>query len=110
MSSGLRAVVGMIPEASGRAFPDTSGGFNLRTSSRSSCRILAPRTPSQPEAGRPSELRVGTATPAEDRPYNSIDVTPTIVNQSKSLSSLPSSEASEYIIEEMGSEYDVPIL
>jgi hypothetical protein len=44
------------------------------------------------------------ATPTEDRPYNSIDVTPTMVIHRSSLSSLPSSEAKEYIIEDIGSE------
>jgi hypothetical protein len=37
-------------------------------------------------------------------------VTPTIVNHSRSLSSLPSSEASEYIIDDNGSEKEDPIL
>jgi hypothetical protein len=49
-----------------------------------------------------------TATPIADRPYNSMEVTPTIVIHSRSLSSRPSSDAREYIIEAIGSEYDAP--
>jgi hypothetical protein len=58
--------------------------------------------------GDADDFWVETATPTEDLPYNSIDVTPTIAIQSISLSSRPSSEASEYIIEDIGSEYDAP--
>lgn len=114
VSVGLRAVVGMIPEFSGKVlrFPfelvsASSGGFKRRTSSRSNCRIRKPRDPNQP-LGRFEDLWVVTATPTEDRPYSSIDETPTIVIHSRSLSSLPSSDAKEYIMEDIGSEYDAP--
>jgi hypothetical protein len=85
---------------------DSSGGFKRRTSSRSNCRIRDPREPSQPFGD--NDFEVDTATPTEDRPYSSIDVTPTIVIHSRSLSSRPSSEAREYIIDDIGSEYDAP--
>lgn len=114
VSVGLRAVVGMMPLFSGSVFrfelkleSESSGGFRRRTSSRKSCRILDPRVPSQP-FGEADIFCVVTATPTEERPYSSIDVTPTIVIQSRSLSSRPSSEAKEYIIDEIGSEYDAP--
>lgn len=64
--------------------------------------------PIHPEAGRESPERAVTATPAEERPYSSIDVTPTMLSHKRSLSSRPSSDASEYIMEEMGSEYEAP--
>lgn len=111
LSVGLRAVVGIMPILSGDILrfeaeleSDSSGGFNRRTSSLKSCRILDPRVPSQPEV----DFWVVTATPAADRPYSSIEVTPTMVNHNRSLSSLPSSEAKEYTIEEIGSEYEAP--
>lgn len=114
VSVGLLAVVGMIPLFSGSAFrfepkleSDSSGGFRRRTSSRKSCRIRDPRLPSHPD-GAVEDFCVDMATPIVVRPYNSIEVTPTIVIHSKSLSSLPSSEAREYIIEDIGSEYDAP--
>jgi hypothetical protein len=47
--------------------------------------------------------------PAEERPYNSIEVTPTMASHRRSLSSRPNSEANEYIMDEIGSENDVPI-
>lgn len=110
VSVGLRAVVGMMPLFSGSIFlfalkleSDNSGGFKRRTSSRSSWRIRDPRVPSQPEEGA-LDLPDDTATPTEDRPYNSIEVTPTIVIHKRSLSSRPSSEAREYIMEDIGSE------
>ena len=113
VSVGLRAVVGIIPLFSGNIFrlplkleSKSSGGFKRRTSSRSNCRIRDPRVPSQPFGE--DDFPVEIATPTEDRPYNSIEVTPTIVIHSKSLSSRPSSEASEYIMDEIGSEYDAP--
>jgi hypothetical protein len=114
VSVGLRAVVGMIPLFSGNMlrfalWPESerSGGFKRRTSSRSSCRIRDPRDPIQP-VGDADDFCVDIATPLEDRPYSSIDVTPTIVIHSRSLSSRPSSEAREYIIDDIGSEYDDP--
>jgi hypothetical protein len=113
VSVGLRAVVGMMPLFSGNIFrlplkleSESSGGFKRRTSSRSSCRIRDPRVPSQPFGEDDFEVEI--ATPTDDRPYSSIEVTPTIVIHSKSLSSRPSSEAREYIIDEIGSEYDAP--
>lgn len=115
VSVGLRAVVGIMPLFSGDIFlfalkleSDNSGGFRRRTSSRSNWRIRDPRVPSQPAEGAlvfPDE----TATPTEERPYNSIEVTPTMVIHKRSLSSRPSSEAREYIIEDIGSEYEAPI-
>jgi hypothetical protein len=66
-----------------------------------------PRVPNQP-LGDAEDFCVDIATPTEDRPYSSIDVTPTIVIHSRSLSSRPSSDAREYIIEDIGSEYDAP--
>jgi hypothetical protein len=113
VSVGLRAVVGMIPLFSGSAFrfdveeSASSGGFKRRTSSRNSCRIRDPLVPSHPE-GDAEDFCVEIATPVEERPYSSMDVTPTIVIQSRSLSSLPSSEAREYIIDAIGSEYEAP--
>ena len=114
VSVGLLAVVGIMPQFSGnvplfalKLLSDNSGGFNRRTSSRSSCRILDPRVPSQPE-GDVDDFCVEMATPADVRPYRSIEVTPTIVNHSRSLSSRPSSDAKEYIIEDIGSEYEAP--
>lgn len=114
VSVGLRAVVGIIPLFSGNVFlfplkldSASSGGFNLRTSSRNNCRILDPRVPSQP-LGDAVDFCEVIATPIDDRPYSSIDVTPTIVIHSRSLSSLPSSDAREYIIEDIGSEYEAP--
>lgn len=112
MSVGLRAVVGITPLFSDNLFAlklesDSSGGFRRRTSSRRSCRIRDPRVPSQPELDA-DRFWEETATPIEDRPYNSIDVTPTIVIQRRSLSSRPSSEAREYIMEDIGSQYDAP--
>ena len=113
VSVGLRAVVGMIPLFSGNEFrlppklaSDNSGGFKRLTSSRSNCRTRDPRVPSHPLGDDVFDVVI--ATPTEDRPYSSIDVTPTIVIQRRSLSSRPSSEAREYIIEEIGSEYDAP--
>ena len=113
VSVGLRAVVGITPLFSGNIFrfalkleSESSGGFRRRTSSLSSCRIRDPRVPSQPLGDE--VFCVVIATPTEDRPYNSIDVTPTIVIHSKSLSSRPSSDAKEYIIEDIGSEYEAP--
>jgi hypothetical protein len=109
VSVGLRAVVGMIPLFSGNElrFPlnaesESSGGFKRRTSSRNSCRIRDPRVPSHPFAEFVFDVVI--ATPTEDRPYSSIDVTPTIVIHRRSLSSRPSSDAKEYIIDDIGSE------
>jgi hypothetical protein len=114
VSVGLRAVVGIIPLFSGSKFrfelypeSDSSGGFKRRTSSRKSCRIRNPRVPIQPDEVV-GVFWLETATPIADRPYNSIEVTPTIVIHKRSLSSRPSSDASEYIIEAMGSEYEAP--
>jgi hypothetical protein len=114
VSVGLRAVVGIIPLFSAdilrfelKLDSESSGGLRRRTSSRKTCRVLEPLVPSQPDV---VGFCVVTATPTDDRPYSSCEVTPTIVNQSRSLSSLPSSEAREYIIEAMGSEYDAPRL
>jgi hypothetical protein len=113
VSVGLRAVVGMMPLFSGswlrldvKLESDSSGGFKRRTSSRKSCRIRDPLDPNQP--AELEGLWVETATPTEDRPYSSIEVTPTIAIHNMSLSSLPRSEAREYIIEDIGSEYDAP--
>lgn len=113
VSVGDRAVVGMMPVFSGRMerleeYDESvsSGGLRRRTSSRSSCRVLDPRVPSQPFSDVVDGVE--TATPTEERPYNSIDVTPTIAIHNMSLSSRPSSEASEYIMEDIGSEYDAP--
>jgi hypothetical protein len=110
VSVGLLAVVGMMPLFSGDILrlplelaSVSSGGFNRRTSSRSNCRIRKPRVPSQP-LGNCEVFGVEMATPTDDRPYNSMDVTPTIVIHRRSLSSLPNSEAREYIMEDMGSE------
>jgi len=112
VSVGLRAVVGMMPLFSGSEFrfelkleSESSGGFRRRTSSRRICRIRDPLVPSQPDV---EDFCEEIETPVDDRPYNSIEVTPTIVIHNRSLSSLPSSEAKEYIIEDMGSEYDAP--
>jgi len=112
VSVGLRAVVGMTPLFSDCMFrfalklaSASSGGFYRRVSSLSSCRIRDPRVPIQPFG---EGLEVPTATPTEDLPYCSIEVTPTIDIQSSSLSSRPRSEAKEYIIEDMGSEYEAP--
>lgn len=112
VSVGLRAVVGIIPLFSGSEFrfelkleSESSGGFRRRTSSRSSCRIRDPLVPSQPDV---EDFWEEIETPDDDRPYNSIDVTPTIVIHSRSLSSRPNSDAREYIIEDIGSEYDAP--
>jgi hypothetical protein len=114
VSVGLRAVVGMIPLFSGRELrfklkveSDSSGGFKRLTSSLKSCRIRDPRVPSHPVRDA-EDFCEETATPVEERPYNSIEVTPTIVIHSRSLSSRPSSEAREYIIDAIGSEYDAP--
>jgi|SRR4030088_1707935 hypothetical protein len=113
VSVGLRAVVGMIPLFSGnwlrfevKLESESSGGFRRRTSSRKSCRIRDPLEPNHPAAL--VGFWVETATPTDDRPYNSIEVTPTIAIHRRSLSSLPRSEAREYIIEDIGSEYDAP--
>jgi len=111
VSVGLLAVVGIMPLASGKALlpePESkiSGGFKRRTSSRSNCRILNPLVPIQPLGE--FDFCVDIATPTEDLPYSSIDETPTIAIHRRSLSSRPSSDASEYIIEDIGSEYDAP--
>jgi hypothetical protein len=109
VSVGLRAVVGMIPLFSGswlrfdvKLESASSGGFRRRTSSRKSCRIRDPREPSHPAVL--VGLSVVTATPTDERPYNSIEVTPTIAIHKRSLSSLPRSDAREYIIDDIGSE------
>jgi hypothetical protein len=114
LSSGLRAVVGIIPLFSGDMFrfeekleSDSSGGFRRRTSSRKSCRIREPLVPNHPDVALVDIPEV-TATPIDDRPYNSIEVTPTIAIQRRSLSSLPSSDAKEYNMQDMGSEYEAP--
>lgn len=115
VSVGLLAVVGIMPVLSlyelRLPFDSiSSGGFNRRTSSRSSCLIRAPRMPNHPEGrcGCSEDFCDDTATPAKERPYSSREVTPTIVSQRRSLSSRPNSEAREYIIDEIGSEYDAP--
>jgi hypothetical protein len=114
LSSGLRAVVGIIPLFSGDMFrfeekleSDNSGGFKRRTSSRNSCRIREPLVPNHPDDAFDA-FPVVTATPIDDRPYSSMEVTPTIAIHRRSLSSLPSSDAKEYIIQDIGSEYDAP--
>lgn len=113
VSVGLLAVVGIIPLFSGnwlrfevKLVSVSSGGFRRRTSSRKSCRIRDPLEPSHPP--KLDCFSVETATPTEDLPYSSIEVTPTIAIHRRSLSSLPSSEAREYIIDDIGSEYDAP--
>jgi hypothetical protein len=114
LSSGLRAVVGIIPLFSGDVLrceekleSDNSGGFRRRTSSRKSCLIREPLVPIHPDC-EVVDLPEATATPIADLPYNSIDVTPTIAIQRRSLSSRPSSDAKEYIMQDIGSEYDAP--
>ena len=66
LSVGERAVVGMTPELSPRPFSRAdsleSGGFNRRTSSRSTCRIRSPRSPPQP-ADPPESKDVDIPTP-----------------------------------------------
>jgi hypothetical protein len=113
VSVGLRAVVGIIPLFSDswlrfevKLESESSGGLRRRTSSRKSCRMRDPLDPSHP-----AELDgfwVETATPTDDLPYNSIEVTPTIAIHKRSLSSRPRSDAREYIIDDIGSEYDAP--
>ena len=71
VSVGERAVVGMTPELSPRPFSRDvslgSGGFNRRTSSRSTCRIRSPRSPPQP-AEPPASREVEIPTPVMLRP------------------------------------------
>jgi len=107
VSVGLLAVVGIMPLFSGSMLrfelkleSESAGGFKRRTSSLSSCRILDPRVPNHPDA----LVFCVIAIPADVLPYRSNEVTPTIVNHNRSLSSLPNSEASEYIIDDIGSE------
>lgn len=114
VSVGLRAVVGMMPLFSGDIFlfelkaeSESSGGLRRRTSSLKSCRVRDPREPNHPDG---EDFSVVTATPIADRPYSSCELTPTTVIHSRSLSSRPNSDAREYIIEDIGSEYEAPRL
>jgi hypothetical protein len=71
LSVGERAVVGITPEVSPRAFSRDvslgSGGFNRRTSSLKTCRIRSPRSPPQP-AEPPESRAVEIPTPVMLRP------------------------------------------
>lgn len=97
VSVGDLAVVGMTPLISpriSRFCSEGSGGFSRCTSSRRIWRTCSPLWPPQPAEPPDSDV-LEMPTPVMDRPLSSRLETPTMASHSKSLSSLPSSEARE---------------
>lgn len=107
-SVGDFACVCISPRASAsKSF--LSGGFKRRTSSRRIARTRSPLSAIQLEE-LPDVDIADIPNPLEVFPDSSKLEVPTIASQRESLSSRPSSESNEYMIDEIGSEYDVPRL